>query len=177
VTLTSLRADLSPPPRPLESGSPEEWSRVEERLGSRLPSDYKEYIDTYGTGQINGLLWPHNPFAANRFLNLFRLVADEVGALRRRKDLSGDEVCPYPLYPEPGGLLPWGLTDNGDVLFWLTKGQPDGWLVVVNGTRSPEYDEYDESMTSFLTKLVAGVIVSRFFSRFAEGGPTFRSVR
>lgn len=43
---------------------------------------------------------------------------------------SKPEKCPYPFYPEPGGLLPWAGTDNGDRVCWLTEGQPDGWTVV-----------------------------------------------
>jgi hypothetical protein len=37
----------------------------------------------------------------------------------------------YPLYPEPGGLLPWAGTGNGVQLCWLTEGESDAWPVVV----------------------------------------------
>jgi hypothetical protein len=37
------------------------------------------------------------------------------------------EDFPFPLYPEPGGLLPWAKTGDGTDLCWLTEGQPDSW--------------------------------------------------
>jgi hypothetical protein len=35
--------------------------------------------------------------------------------------LSYPDQFPRPLYPDPGGLLLWASTGNGDELFWLTS--------------------------------------------------------
>lgn len=43
---------MEPPSQPSETGSAEEWSSVEALLGLILPSDYKAYITTYGTGLV-----------------------------------------------------------------------------------------------------------------------------
>ena len=41
-------------------------------------------------------------------------------------------MVPYPVYPEPGGLLPWGGIRDGGYAFWLTgPGEPVGWPVVL----------------------------------------------
>ena len=125
MTLTSLRTIIAPPDLPRESGSPAAWAAVEEELGIALPNDYKEYVHTFGTGKIADFVLPYNPFSDNRFLNLLKQVPKQVGTLRQMKEEFGEEECPYPLYPDPAGLLPWGCTDNGNILFWLTTGHPD----------------------------------------------------
>lgn len=173
MTLASLRKIITPPLMPRENGRPEAWAEIEEALGTALPNDYKEYITTFGTGKMADFVWPYNPFSANRFLNLLKQVPNQVGTLRQMKEEFGDEECPYPLYPEAEGLLPWGSTGNGDELFWLMIGSPNKWPVVINEARSSRFEQYDESMTSFLAKLLAGKIVSTFFRRFSKGEAVF----
>ena len=163
VTLESLYRVLLPPVTPIETGSTEEWQGIEKTIGIALPSDYKQYINIFGTGCIGSFLWLFNPFSRNKHLNLLRQIDIKIDALRILKEKWGDKQCPYPLYPEPEGLLPWGTTDNGDVLFWLTIGHPDEWLVVINEARAPIYEEYQESMTNFLSKILSGELVSEVF--------------
>lgn len=145
---------------PIEIGTVETWSAIEKSIGIVLPRDYKEYIGVFGTGCIGDFLWPLNPFSENKYLNLVKAMDGLLFALRTLKEEFGDSQCPYLLYPEPEGLLPWGITDNGDGLFWLTVGPPDNWVVVINEARAPLYEEYKESMTGFLAKLIEGKIVS-----------------
>lgn len=35
-----------------------------------------------------------------------------------------------PLWPEPGGFLPFGDSIDGDQLGWLTCGEPDEWPLI-----------------------------------------------
>jgi hypothetical protein len=129
-----------------------------------LPTDYKYFINTYGTGRICDFLYVFNPFSANRYVSLVRQMAMQLGALRGIKDEFGLDVVPYPLYFEPGGLLPCGLTDNGDGLYWLTSGEnPDKWTVVVGEARGPDWEEYSTDLTGFLAKLLSGELRSNIF--------------
>lgn len=173
MTLASLLIVLSPPATPYERGINEEWPAIESTLRIVLPNDYKEYINTFGTGRINGYLSPYNPFSDNRFLNLVKQIPNQLGILQRIKDEWGNEECPYPLYPEPHGLLPWGVTGNGNVLLWATIGCADDWTIVVSGGRNPGYEEFDMSMTDFLVKLLSGNIVSEFSRTLQKGMLTF----
>jgi len=150
---------IPPPEHPVETGSSAEWSKIEQELNLSLPSDYKSYIARYGSGCIGGLLWPLNPFAANPNINLMQQFKGTLDALRSLRDRFGEEL-PYQLYPERGGLFPWGLTDNGDSLYWLTEGGPEGWPVVVNAGREPRYERYNLPMTEFLACLVEGTFRS-----------------
>lgn len=70
----------------------------------------------------------------------------------RREDFS--EQVPFPLWPEPGGLLPWGSTDNNDHVFWLTIGEPDRWPVVA--TNWDEWWVCSGGMQSFLVNVLNG---------------------
>lgn len=163
MTFVSLCKILPTPAAPIEVGRVEEWPEIERVVGTMLPSDYKQYINTFGTGCIGNFLWPFNPFSENKHLNLVEQISVSLEALKVLKEKWGDRQCPYPLYPESGGLLPWGITDNGDILFWFTVGHPDDWPIVINEARAPVYEKYEESMTSLLSKLISGEIVSDIF--------------
>jgi hypothetical protein len=82
------------------------------------------------------------------------------------------------LYPEIAGLLPFGITDNGDVLFWKTMGTPENWSVVVGNSRSPEYQEFQISMTSFIASVLNGTKrVAAFPEDFPNSSPSFKPYR
>jgi len=159
MTVESLSKLITLPALPVDCGSVEGWQRIEESLSTALPNDYKKYINRFGSGSIGRFLWPFNPFSRNENLNLIEQVKIRLNALQVLKDRFS-EKHPYPLYPEMGGLLPWGATDNGDVLFWLTDGKPDDWIVVINESRGPKFEKFEETTTSFLSKLITGDIVS-----------------
>jgi hypothetical protein len=52
------------------------------------------------------------------------------------------------VFPEPGGLLPWGYTIDGFALCWLTNGTPDKWTVVADSRGC--FAEYPGPMSAFL---------------------------
>ena len=155
MQIDDLKAILPVPPSTVETHS-RTWSAVEQEIGTRLPDDFKAFIELYGSGRISEFIWVLNPFASNQFINLGRQVVDRLGALEA---LARDfcEQCPYPLFPQSGGLLPFAVTDNGDVVYWITNGDPNAWRVVVNQARGPKYEEFALNATDFL----AGVLTHR----------------
>jgi hypothetical protein len=177
MSLQILTHVMPPPVDPEETGSTNEWQSVEETIGTRLPSDYKQYINTYGSGSIGDFLWPYNPFSRTEALNLMQRNESDLGALREIRELAGEDEVPYPLYPEPEGLLSWGISDNGDVLYWLTQGDPDDWHVIINESRGPWFERFEESATSFLANLITGDIVSEILGRSnLQGTILFRPI-
>jgi hypothetical protein len=163
VALAEVTAVISPPSQPVDTGSAERWSAVEHALGTSLPGDYKAFIDMFGTSYLGSFLYLFNPFSSDETLNLVAQSADLLDVMRSLQEEFPDEEIPYALFPEPSGLLPWGITDNGDVLYWLTAGDPDQWTVVINESRGPLIDEYAMSITTFLATFLTGQLESEVF--------------
>jgi hypothetical protein len=44
------------PIAPVDAGSRADWSRMESMLKTKLPIDYKDFINTYGSGYMESLL-------------------------------------------------------------------------------------------------------------------------
>jgi len=173
MSLNPLLEILPPPKNPVEVPSAEDWSATETQL-SRLPEDYKAFVGRFGTGNVSGFIWILNPASENRYLNLHSELKPILSALRELRE-SG-EPCPYPLYPEPGGLLPFGKSENGDALYWLTIGEPERWPIVVNAARDAVYEKFECDMTDFLAGILSRRIrCSVFPEGFPSGSPTFGS--
>ena len=147
------------PRTPSVGYSTDQWLQVEKVLGTNLPEDYKLFVATYGAGYLGEFIWVYSPFAKNPNLNLsiqVKRVIDTMRVLQQDYEIERQ----YPLFPHPNGLLPWGKTDNGDVLFWLTIELPENWEVVINESRSPVYEHYRDNMSGFLYKILIRKITS-----------------
>jgi hypothetical protein len=160
-----LTTMVPPPKEPRDAGTPSAWSEVEAKLGLTLPDDYKQIVALYGTGQWQGFWFMLTPFTENRFLNLWLQSqtgdagqTSKLDAERYIRDSLPDFGYPHPIYPEPGGILPWASTDNGGNFFWLTKGPSDGWNTIYYADRSFEFQEYDLSCSRLLFGAVSGEI-------------------
>lgn len=128
-----------------------EWRATESKFGA-LPNDYKNFVSRYGSGRIDGFLFIFNPSAKNKFLNLIYQVDLQLEVLR---DISVTESLPYGFFPDPGGLLPVGATENGDMLYWLTEGAPDSWKIVVNSARSPDWEVFSCGLMRFVVGVLS----------------------
>ena len=167
---------LIPPPRsPVEPGAPASWAAAEAALKTGLPADYKEFIDTYGTGSIDDFVTVMNPHSS---IPHFRLVDYGETMLRATRDLRNGGIVeiPFAIYPEPGGILPWGVTANGDWCYWCTdpQGGPDTWEVVVGVDRGPQWFRHGGPLTVFLTEILDGTTRVPFFpDDFPSTSPAF----
>jgi len=162
MTLSYLTKILPPPIQPVEAcGS---WSNIEEALGALLPADFKEFIETYGSGTIAQFMSVLNPFSDRPGLKLLERPQRQLDALRVLQDEFGEQN-PFPLYPAPRGLLPVAITDNGDVVHWRTNGEAVDWPMVVNESRSPDYQEFQCNLTEFLAGNLDGTIACDAFPR------------
>jgi hypothetical protein len=133
-----------------------DWASVEEVIGSALPSDYQMFVETYGAGSINDFLWIFTPGSSNEYLDLFQAIRSDGNMLRGIKAKLPEEF-PIAVFPEPGGVLPFGATDNGDLLLWDTShGNPDMWSVVIVNPRDNRYCAFPGSMIQFLEALISG---------------------
>jgi hypothetical protein len=144
-------------PLPQESRpSRTDWSDVTQRLGTELPTDYKELITTLGVGCINEFVYILSPFSS--FQNLEHAVYRSRTMHARFVETLGVDDITYPIFPKPGGLLPWGSSWDDDTFHWITNGgDPDSWPVFVEG-RYGERGEYPLTMTEFLVESLRGEI-------------------
>jgi hypothetical protein len=153
ASIDDLTRLVPPPIRPADPVG--DWFAVEAALGLALPSDFKTLLRVYGSGEFLDvcLLVPwdtHADGAIDLVKQARRLLMDHESF----RDEAPDEF-PYPLYPEPGGLLEWGGTGNGDRLCWLTTGDPDEWPVVV-WNLCYYADRYDVRVVGFLHGYLSG---------------------
>jgi hypothetical protein len=162
VDLERLESIVPPPAKPLEAGRPDRWPRVEAELGTELPEDFKRFTERYGSGKFDDFLYLLNPFAKDPAGNLVsgRDLMLEGYAETRAKF---PERLPLPPWPEPGGLLPLGNSDNGNELYWVTKGKPNRWSVVAFAARSTDHEIHNHRVTEFLALLLAGELDTEVF--------------
>ena len=103
-------------PPPDEPPPPVDWDAARAALGAELPADYRALVERYGAGAIAGLrlLVPGHP---NRHVDLLRQVEPQRWALRRLIEQGIEQ--PY----DPDALLPWGIDEGGNVVWWLHGGK------------------------------------------------------
>jgi hypothetical protein len=163
MTLEALLNIMPKPAHPVETMDEGDWELYELVTGITLPADYKAYLSVYGTGLVGGIITPYNPFCKRISWKPSYTCRDwmrEALAIQELKREFGEAVFPYAVYPEEGGVLPWGSTDDGDRLFWLTNSKPNEWTVLINEVRSPNFETFDYSMTGFLRAWIDGEIQS-----------------
>ena len=96
------------------------WEEIEKKIGIIFPEDYKRFIDFHGEGGINEFLWILSPFSENENLNSiekFNVMKDAYISMQS----EFPEQFSFDFYNGKTGLFPWGITDNGDELFWNYK--------------------------------------------------------
>ncbi len=152
VSIAELAGVVAPPARPKETGDLRTWRAIEQELGTALPPDYRDFAMTYGSGTFcdPGRLCVSimNPFSPDYKKHFF----SERQTLLLTQGSSRAEDWAYDAFPESPGLFPLGSDDNGCTLLWLTEGQPDGWPIVLQPSRSTYLERVDLSMTTFLAR-------------------------
>ncbi len=177
--LTQLQALAPPPEKPIFTGTPLQWDEVERNIGTPLPQDYKQLISLYGLGSFGGYICLLNPFVPalgpNSTFNFYRALNfwNEMEDLRRE---DPEIYPPFPGYPSPGGLLPWGREcSDGGLQCWLTNGVPDDWgSIILDGDWTEEYHEYSVTMTGFLVGWLTGQIVISYYPELPLPEPLFQ---
>lgn len=145
------------------------WDTVEERLGHALPSDYKDLVSTFGTGVFERAVGVISPADSEASLVFFREEMNRVLEIARN-----NEPLPHRLFPDRGGLVPWGEVGDGCTLFWRTdKGDPDQWTVIYCDAEFSEWEEFDGSASEFVFELISGRIESELIEYDPSDDPEF----
>ncbi|PLW72642.1 SMI1/KNR4 family protein [Streptomyces sp. SCUT-3] len=160
ASVARLTEILPPPATP----QPKDWEAVERELGTPLPSDYKQLVDTYGGGVFDETIWLLEPGCPDENYDL-------LAASKEREEVLGElwgtgEPKPVELQEEGARALPWGYGEGGgEFLYWLVRpGQdPDSWTVMINEGRGPEWERHPMSCTQFLVSVLTGETDSGIF--------------
>lgn len=149
MMIDNLKLLMPPPAEPLFAGSKKEWSAFQKKIGLKLPSDYFSVVNTYGSGHfLAGEFRVANPFDPDDedFADL------ELATLSENKELS-PKAIPYPLYPNAGGLYPFGIDGNGNTFVWVTAGDPDEWAIACFNPSQDYCEVVHLSLITFLVQL------------------------
>ncbi|MCX0498899.1 SMI1/KNR4 family protein [Erwinia billingiae] len=149
-----LKTILIPPHLPSENGDKEVWPLIDNIFS--FPDDYVDFTKSYGTGRIADFIALFNPFTKNDDLNFFeqkKLILEDFNYLIE----EDANYYKYTLYPNKKGLLPVGVTDNGDYFFWVVSSTEDSnlWGTAIVASRSPDVEYFDESITSLLAGILS----------------------
>ena len=127
------------------------WDIIENENNIVFPEDYKRFLEYYGTGSINGFLWVLSPICDNSYLNSFeqyKIMKKSYETMINRNLMD----FKYRFYNSGIGLFPWGITDNGDELYWNYI--KDGMEIVVFASRYADVFSYKMNMEEFLCGLL-----------------------
>ena len=175
MSLEHLKSLVPPPPLPREGGTKELWKQVESELGLVFPVDFRNLLDAYGTGIFDDFLWLNNPFAKNMNLNFGYFLNSQMVVLKEL--LDNGESIPFRLFPDPEGIVPWGTTENGDVLYWHTAELQNDWAVVVNESRGDSWESFMMPTTEFLLGIMTKKIRATIFpDDFPSEDPIFKPI-
>jgi hypothetical protein len=156
MTIEALMKVVPPPAAPLYAFEGP-WEPLEANLGAAFPQDYKDIVRTYGGGVMFNFLKIKTPKSENPITRLGPHLVNI-----RKVFLQMDDLEPYGFWPEPGGLIAFGTTYNGDELFWLPEGAPADWKVVVwwRGGGFEPFEVFDCGLSDFLVGLATNELRS-----------------
>ena len=157
--LAKLASKYPTPENPNNSFTDADISAFENALGTSLPEDYYAFLREYGDGTFSSYIYINYPFGDNGsevFMDeqqqrrggnadlLEFMRCENIDSFTRSKIIAFGNHYPYPFYPDEGGLIFIGWTDDSE--FFLRK-TGDKFTVVMY---VDNYYEFDMSFTEFL---------------------------
>ncbi|MFI1097023.1 SMI1/KNR4 family protein [Streptomyces sp. NPDC020917] len=171
-SLERLTHLVAPPPA-VAYDRPWEWT--EERMGRRLPQEFKDLVATYGGGSFDDHLGLLVPPPARTGSEIAEYDDDRMNELHGLWAITGNR--PVALGGDDRMLVAWADTVDADTVNWLVSpGRPaDQWPVAVLDADLGECEVYAMGCTDFLAGLLSGAIASPILSPHLSTGPhTFR---
>lgn len=138
-----------------------QWKEIERDMNYVFPEDYKNFINKYGEGAINDFFWIMSPFSEYENLNTkkrFYQMKDSYEYMKK----ENSTMFKYQFFDGNIGLFPWGITDNGDEIYWHIQGGIKS-TIVIYAARYSEVKEYDMTATEFLFKILNKEFVCPIF--------------
>ena len=150
-------------PPPTDPAPPPDWSAVSAELGTALPGDYRELIETYGGGLFDEYLYVLEPSSSNSAYDLVTWQRERTEGL----ELMWADGEPRPAELDGGArLIVWAATDYGDCVYWLAEpgASPDGWTVMVEQGHGPGWEHFPMGAVAFLAGTLTGDVRSELLA-------------
>ena len=147
-----------------------DWPAVETEFGLTLPADFKRLMDRFPSGWFCSFFEVYSPEGEDVSGSMFH--SELTQRLERIRDWVAldPSPVPYPVHPEPGGIIPWGGSASGNSFFWLPGGRrPDEWTVVFCDDEFSQWGEYPGPASAFLLDVLTGAFVHDFFVGYPQG--------
>ncbi|MGW6479646.1 hypothetical protein ACWGDS_17350 [Streptomyces sp. NPDC055059] len=129
-----------------------DWDAMEARLGTRLPTDFKQLAEIFGHGAFDGFLTLYVPESDVPGMD-FVEHAEYLAGFAARSGTSLWE--PYGIHPAPGGLLEWASSEQADQFYWLTEGaDPDRWPVLASEDIPDTWTRFDGTAAEFVFRML-----------------------
>jgi hypothetical protein len=159
MSLQELLRIAPPPNNPIHTGTKEDFLIIENQIGSELPSDYKKYIQYYGDSMWYRHIYISTPFdpvdnGNYSFWGWHKKNMEHLSLLFKN-EYSWHK---YPVFPEKGGIFLCGGDIFGEMIAWITEGEPDNWSVVYFNVDCALFNKYEMNITTFLLKLIKNEI-------------------
>jgi hypothetical protein len=167
--LDRLRAEAPPPATPF--GGAVDWRRFRSENGFDPPADYQALLDLYGTGALNARLgtlrFEQASHPKRSLLAATRWARDNLRGLQRAHPGT---TPPWPIFPEPGGFLPFAANDTSWTVGWLTNGVPNGWTTAIDGGRDGWWAAMPYGAVELAARWVEGGLGIEEVPRVESGG-------
>jgi hypothetical protein len=133
-----------------------DWPTVEQDIGTVLPDDYKELLTRFPSGTYRNVITVANPIDGRTgYADFIREKIHGTLEILRDEDLEYLEDTSYGVFPEPGGLLPWGHDGQGGMLCWITEpSDPNQWRVAYYSQGGSSWREHPGPMTRVIAEVL-----------------------
>jgi hypothetical protein len=145
-----------------------DWDGVRAALGTDIPPDFVELVDTYGSGQFDELLWIYEPGCVNRYLDFVAKARERQDAVDYFVEIGEPQAVPPSVVDGPDRLLVWGGDDYGNHCYWRCQPgvPPQRWPVMVDEEGGGDtWYEFDLTATEFLHQILTGQLSLDQFDR------------
>ncbi|MEL0618662.1 SMI1/KNR4 family protein [Cobetia marina] len=116
-----------------------------------FPTDFRLFIESYGSGRLFDFLVVFNPGSSDENLNFYKqLQYIDEDFIYLKQDAP--DLYEFTISISSGGVVPFGVTDNGDYIFWLINdiGCPDEWTIAILPCREQELEYLNLSFSDFI---------------------------
>ncbi|WP_432068174.1 SMI1/KNR4 family protein [Streptomyces sp. C10-9-1] len=166
--------ELLPPP--VNGGDTVDWTGIQQTARLAFPSDYREFVESYGGGEIDEYVSVSTPPVPGSAYGDLLERGDPALSERDREEL-GALLEGGPLPP----MSSFADSASSDLVFWLREGAPDNWRVAAFRRQAPHgvnrWTVFAGGMASFFVAVLTGE-VEPLSERLSTGGVhEFRSWR